>query len=190
MYSLYIDTHSSKIVICLFKDGKLLKKSEKESVMQHSEYCLTMIKDILSSCNLKPKDLKELLVVNGPGSFTGVRIGVTEAKVIAYSLNVPIKVLSSLWIKAVSLDSPIKYVSLVDRHGAYIATFNENNEIIDDYKYINIATYNELNKDNKYVDKLDLDLDYEKIYEFSKNIKELVSHAVKPLYVKNVDGIK
>ena len=46
--------------------------------------------------------LDEIIVVNGPGSFTGVRLGVTIAKTLAYTLNIPIKTISSLEVSSIS----------------------------------------------------------------------------------------
>ena len=60
--------------------------------------------------NIELKNLSLLLVVNGPGSFTGIRIGMTIAKIIAYSLNIPIKLIDSLLIKALNVDTITKYI--------------------------------------------------------------------------------
>ena len=80
MYSLFIDTHNELIKIILFKDGKILTDKEKMSNMQHSVYTMPMIEEILKENNIESSNLNEIIVVNGPGSFTGVRIGVTIAK--------------------------------------------------------------------------------------------------------------
>ncbi|MGM9834406.1 MAG: tRNA (adenosine(37)-N6)-threonylcarbamoyltransferase complex dimerization subunit type 1 TsaB [Bacilli bacterium] len=185
MYSLFIDTHASNIVICLFKDNKLLRKEIKESVREHSVYTLPMIKELLNDFNLNVRDLSLLLVVNGPGSFTGVRIGVTIAKTIAYSLNIPIKLISSLLVKAINVSNDIKKVSLVDRHGAFIASFNSDLKLIEDYRYVNTSLYNELNANNEYVE--NIEVDYEKVIAFADFIEPVNPHSANPLYVKNVE---
>ena len=92
MYSLYIDTHDKEIVLCLYKDGKVLDKNIKNSTRNHSDYTMPMLKELLDNIGITVKDLNEILVVNGPGSFTGVRIGVTIAKTLAYTLNIPLNV--------------------------------------------------------------------------------------------------
>ena len=105
MYSLFIDTHDKDIVITLFKDGKVLSSNIKTSERHHSDFTMPMIDNILKDNKLNVHDLGELLVVNGPGSFTGVRLGVTIAKTLAYTLNIPIKTITSLETLAISNDS-------------------------------------------------------------------------------------
>lgn len=54
----------------------------------------------MQECNVKPKDLNKIVVAAGPGSYTGVRIGVTAAKTLAWSLQIPIVGVSSLEVVA------------------------------------------------------------------------------------------
>lgn len=58
------------------------------------------IDELLKECGLKPSDLTQIAVAKGPGSYTGVRIGVTIAKTLAWSLNIPVKTVSSLEVLA------------------------------------------------------------------------------------------
>ena len=102
MNSLFIDTHDKDIIITLFKNGKVLEASLKSSERHHSDFTMSMIESVLKNNNLTVHELDEILVVNGPGSFTGVRIGVTIAKTLAYTLNIPIKTITSLECLAVS----------------------------------------------------------------------------------------
>ena len=185
MYSLYIDTHATNIELCLYKDGKIMKTSIKESVQQHSVHVLPMIRALLGEFKLKPRDLGLLLVNNGPGSFTGVRIGVTIAKTMAYTLHIPIKTVDSLLVKAISIDKKEKLVSLVDKHGAYVGHFDEANQAVEKYRYISTKEYEEATNQHTYVD--DVEIDYEKVYDYATTIKETPAHAVNPLYVKNVE---
>lgn len=185
MYSLFIDTHATDINVCLYKDGKVLKSIIKESVFQHSVYTLPIIKDLLTEFKLIAKDLGLIIVVNGPGSFTGIRIGVTIAKTMAYSLNIPIKVIDSLVIKAISLNDNTKYVSIVDRHGAYVACFDEYNKAKEKYRYVNTKEYNELDNKHKYTDKVKLD--FASIYKYCIDLPTINPHLVNPLYVKDVE---
>ena len=150
MYTLFIDTHSSNIVLVLYKDNQIVKKITQESSMSHSVYALPLIKELLEENNIELKDLGLLLVVNGPGSFTGIRIGMTIAKTIAYSLNIPIKLIDSLLIKALNIETSIKYISLEDKHGAFVGVFNKDNEVIEPYRYVKLSEYQKLSKENKY----------------------------------------
>lgn len=185
MYSLFIDTHSSNIVLILYKDKKIIKKITQESNMSHSVYCLPLIKELLEGNKLELKDLSLLLVVNGPGSFTGIRIGMTIAKTIAYSLNIPIKLIDSLLIKALNIDESTKYISLEDKHGAFIGVFNHDNEVIEPYRYVKSSEYKELSKKNKYLN--DVVIDYKKVILYASKIDNVNPHSANPLYIKDVE---
>ena len=187
MYSLFIDTHMNKIVIVLFKDGKILKKLERDSVQSHSVLVIPMIRDVLKSICLAIEDLNDLIVVNGPGSFTGVRIGVTIAKTMAYTLNIPIRVISSLETLVASIDTKeSKIVSLNDRNGYFVGSFNEDNKLVGDYIYLSNAEYSEYALSNIVINKV-TDIDYEKVFCFAKQKEATNPHLVNPLYIKKIE---
>ena len=111
MYSLFIDTHAKNVLIILFKDGKIVEKNDIETMNKHSVVTMPSIKQILDNNKCDVKDLSEILVCNGPGSFTGSRIAVTIAKTIAYSLNIPIKQVDALTIMAINVDKENKTIT-------------------------------------------------------------------------------
>ena len=188
MYTLFISTFSELITIGLLKDGIEIERLEKESTMNHSVFVMPMISDILKNNDLDTNDLNEIIVINGPGSFTGVRIGVTIAKTLAYTLSIPIKVINSLESFAVSYDSKNnKLVSIPDLKGKYIGYFNSDNKLIIDYVYLNNKEYEEYIKDKKeyIIDNNKLDLN--KIYNYLKDKKSINPHLVNPFYVKGIE---
>ena len=87
MISLFLDTSSSYLNIGVLNDKKLLKEEYIYFEKDLSKYALNEIKKLLDSLNLKPNDIDNIYCVNGPGSFTGLRIGVTIAKTFAWGLN-------------------------------------------------------------------------------------------------------
>ena len=96
MISLFLDTSSKKLVVYLVKDKDILYFKELETTNDHSKYLVPFIDEALKQNNLSPKDINKIYVVNGPGSFTGTRIGVTVGKVFAYSIGVKVIPVSSL----------------------------------------------------------------------------------------------
>ena len=184
MFSLFIDTHNELIKIILFKDGKIIEKLEKESSMQHSVYTMPMIEEILKNNNITPSNLNEIIVVNGPGSFTGVRIGVTIAKTMAYLLNIPIKSIDMLQIKSLFVNSDEKIVIESEKNGKYIGVFNKENNPIEEYTYLKNSEYEEY-KNKKIINDIK-DIDYEKVYEFIKDKKSENPHGVNPIYIKKI----
>lgn len=184
MYTLFIDTHSNKINIVLFKNEKILVKKEVETEQNHSITTMPILIEVLKQGNIEVSDVKEIIVINGPGSFTGIRIGVTIAKTLAYTLDIPIKVMSSLLIKAVSFAH--EKITIVERekNGVFLGTFNKENQLQGDYKYILNKEYKEVDKNNT---KEDIAIDYIKVFEFAKKMKSTNPHAVNPLYVKKIE---
>ena len=132
MYSLYIDTHYVELVLALFRDGELLCKKEFES-NKHSENTVSLLNELLTENNITVNDLNEVIVINGPGSFTGVRIGVVIAKMIGYCKNINIKSLS--YLEAMALNYQECIVGLKDRNGIFIGEFDKDHNLINDYYY-------------------------------------------------------
>ena len=190
MYTLFISTFDELITIGLLKNGKLIEKKEKISNRNHSVYTVPMIEEILKNININTNYLNEIIVINGPGSFTGVRIGVTIAKTLAYTLDTPIKALTSLEAYAVSTESKInKLVAISDLKGKYIGYFSKNNEILTDYIYLSNKEYDNYIKDKeKYILK-DNKLDLEKIYLYLKNKDNINPHLVNPIYIKGIEAL-
>lgn len=187
MYTLFIDTHDKNVLIILFKDGKVLSMKDEISQNKHSEIAMPIIDAVLASNDVDVKELGEIIVVNGPGSFTGERIAVTIGKTIAYCLGIPIKVIDSLTILALSVDSPKKIVALEDRNGAFVGQFDANNEKINDLVYMNKTCYLLFKEQNDVI--VDVSIDYNKVYEFVSKLESLNPHEVKPLYIKGISAL-
>lgn len=188
MYSLFIDTHSGLIRLCLYKDNTIIEIKEIESIMNHSDYLMPNIKVIIENNNLTINELNEILVINGPGSFTGVRLGVTVAKMLAYTLNVRIKTMTSLDMFAFSNDKEYKIVSIDDVKGYYCATYTNNN-LDQNYMYLTKTEYFDFikGKEDKVIDNK---VDYLKIKEKFNEIEPILSHIVNPIYIKIIEALK
>ena len=188
MYTLFLDTHDKNVVIVLYKDGNPLAIKSIESNNRHSVITLPSIKDTLESNNMDINAINEIIVVNGPGSFTGERIAVTIAKTIAYSLKINIKIIDSLLIQAISVSSnENKIVAIFDRNGAFVGYFSKDNESLQDYKYLNKNDYEDNLKNEKVY--CDVEIDYVKVYQYLKNIDSENPHSIKPLYVKGISAL-
>ena len=190
MYSLFISTYDKLITIGLLKDNNILEKLENNSNQNHSALVMPMIDSILKNNNLIPKDLNQIIVVNGPGSFTGVRIGVTIAKTLAYTLKIDIKTITSLELYAVSNESENnKLVSISDHKGKYVGYFNKNNELIDDLVYLNNSDYEKYIEGKKDYIIESKNINLEKVYNYLKNKKSINPHMVNPIYIKSIEAL-
>lgn len=179
MYTLYIDTHFVDLVLAIFKDDNIIGKKSLESNFI-SETTIPLLKELLVECNLKLNDLNEIIVINGPGSFTGVRIGVVIAKILGYSLHIDIKAISYLEAMALSYDKEV-IVGIKDRNGAFIGEFDANHELVKDYYYLKNDEIKNMNIE------FDKDIDLIKMKQYIKN-KDIVNpHSLVPLYVKKIE---
>lgn len=181
MYTLYIDTHFVNLVMGLFQDDQLLVKKVIES-NEHSRETLPLLDRILSEYHLDVHDLKEIIVVVGPGSFTGVRIGVVIAKMLSYTLNIPVKEVTYLEAMAISYDSSV-IVGLKDRNGAFIGEFDLHHQLVGDYYYLSNQELEESKKEIHFEDTVDL----VKVKEFVNSREATSAHLLKPLYVKRIE---
>ncbi len=88
---LYIDTTEKNFKLRLYsKDGLLVDKFLSTSEANHSEELIKNIDVLIKKNNISKNDISKIAIVSGPGSYTGLRVGVATANAMAYALNVPI----------------------------------------------------------------------------------------------------
>ena len=103
MKILAFETSAKAASVALTDGGKLLAESYQNTGMTHSQTLMVMAQDLLKSCGLTVKDVEAVAVAAGPGSFTGVRIGVAAAKGFAWGAELPCYGVSTLEAMARSL---------------------------------------------------------------------------------------
>ena len=96
MLLLAFETSAKAGSVALFEGDKLLSEQYLNSGMTHSQTLLSMAESVLSQCGKTARDVEAVAVANGPGSFTGVRIGVAAAKGFAWGREIPIYGVSTL----------------------------------------------------------------------------------------------
>lgn len=89
MLILAFETSAKAGSAALLQDGKLLGESYQNTGLTHSQTLLSMAENLLSSCGYTPQQVQAVAVAAGPGSFTGIRIGVAAAKGFAWGLEIP-----------------------------------------------------------------------------------------------------
>lgn len=131
MISLFLNTSIDFLNIAIIKDKTVLDSFYTKLNNDLSKITLRTIDDMLNKLSISKKDINQIICVNGPGSFTGLRIGVTIAKVWAYALNIDIIEVSSLYTLATGASSDY-IVPIIDARRGYVyaGIYNE------DYKTV------------------------------------------------------
>ncbi len=98
---LNLETATTNCSVSIAEDGELLSLKELQSVTySHSEQLHPFIEEVLREASKTPKDLHAVAVSKGPGSYTGLRIGVAAAKGLCFSLDIPLISIATLEIMA------------------------------------------------------------------------------------------
>ena len=103
MLTLAFETSAKAASVALVEDGKLLGESYQNTGLTHSQTLMVMAEDLLKQCGKTVADMTSVAVAEGPGSFTGVRIGVAAAKGFAWGAQLPCYGVSTLEAMAESL---------------------------------------------------------------------------------------
>ena len=212
MITLFIDSSRKKLSVALASDNKLVRLSNVESHFKHSNFLMNEIKKILDSSNMDIKNIDNIVILNGPGSFTGIRVGVTVAKTLAWTLNKDIYVLSNLKALTIDVSDDVLISVIYDKEDySYIGIY-ENLKEFEDYlsvdseifninnKKITICTTDDNNYVNKLKDKLSVnnmvtlkiieDYDYLNLINYAISKTKVNPHLVNPIYLKKIDAEK
>lgn len=202
MISLFLDTSSSYLTLAILKDGKELKSLYEYLDKDMSKETLNKIKIMMDSINLKPNDVSNIIVVTGPGSYTGLRVGVTIAKTYAWGLHKNLYSVSSLKTLATTISLENTYiVPIIDaRRGYFFAGIydEEYNEVLKD-TYIKYEDLKEkldtLNKPYKFVttskvEGIECIIYKPNIENLFKHMKfdEVSPHTLVPNYLKKTEA--
>ena len=103
MLILAFETSAKAASVALAENGKLLGESYQNTGLTHSQTLMVMAEDLLKQCGKTVQDVTAAAVAEGPGSFTGVRIGVAAAKGLSWGANIPCYGISTLEAMAETL---------------------------------------------------------------------------------------
>ena len=96
MIWLGIDTANTPLSVAIVKNGEVLIEENTSMAINHSLRAMPAIEEVFEKVGMAPSDIDAIAVSEGPGSYTGVRIGVTIAKTLAWTLEKPLVGVSSL----------------------------------------------------------------------------------------------
>ena len=198
MISLFIDTSMTNVSISIVKDNKIMSIIQEEIPNEHSKYATSYVRKVIDEAGIDANDIDDILVVNGPGSFTGVRIGVTIAKTYGYLINkelIPVSSLKSLAISS-NKDDVVMSVIQANRSNFYVGIYDkEYNNLIDE-QFVSGSRLIELVEEyNPYIVSNDyyvlgkykfnkVSLDILRIVDYYKDMDKVNYHAIVPNYLK------
>ena len=205
MICLFFDTSSDLLKVSLIKGNKIIFDKELHTKNDHSSYLVPTIDEAFKSNNIDFKELDEIIVGNGPGSFTGTRISIAVAKTYAFSFNIPVYMISSLEELIYDNDGYDFYVPIIEekKENLYFSIFDK------DRKRVMDDTYSSTEYMYKKLEELDgkillislSDKEYEKYdtvkasinaLNIMKNIdvnnEKVNPHLLKPNYIKKIEA--
>lgn len=162
-YQLLIDTSSNQLAVGIADDYEVIYKVQYPALQKQSELATVEISKALKKLDIDVSELKRIIITKGPGSYTGVRVGLTIAKVMSYVHSIPVCAVSTL--QALVGMEP-KAIAILDAKSAkaYLGVYNYG-------KLVKSESIEEVNSLNEIIEKYQ---DY-KIYGDKSLIKQLDS---------------
>jgi len=183
-YILNLETSSKNCSVSLFKGDKIVNIIEKQDDgYRHSELLTSFIHQILSKEKIGVENLSAVSVAKGPGSFTGLRIGLSVAKGLCFPYNIPIIGINSLKILALS------YKQKKDEH--ILSLIQDKNNSF--YSMLLDSNHNEVEKpsivliDENFLKKYE-NINSLVIVSNTKSIKEIIDFGSIKIYVNNISA--
>lgn len=189
MKYLFIDSATTNLVVAIINNGKISYIYNNNDGHDTSSKMMPVLAEAFDKAKLKPQDIDKIFVVTGPGSFTGIRVGLTVAKTMAYTLNIPIVPISSLEVMASEKGGS----ALINARRGYVfaGTYDEdlNNVYPDSY----VLMSDKLTKPYISYDEFDFtvekpNIDVLKVILKHENDVAVNPHTLKPNYLKMTEA--
>lgn len=188
MKYLFIDSATTNLVVAIIIDGKITYLYDNNDGNDTSSKIMPIIEEAFKTSNIKPKDIDKIFAVNGPGSFTGIRVGLTVAKTMGYSLNIPTIPVSSLEVMASGFNEDV--IALINARRGYVYAGGYDKDLNVFYKD-NYVLFEESGLSGKFIsfDEFDFEtvlpkIDLLKVIKKHENDTPINPHNLNPNYLK------
>lgn len=133
MKEVLVDTSNETLGISLVNDGQLVANYEARGHRNHSIALMPMLVNLMEQAKWQPEDVDQFVIAKGPGSYTGLRIGMATLKTMAYTLHKPLKTVSSLEEIAQNIPQGV-VISLFNarRNHVYVTAFKNGERLLED----------------------------------------------------------
>lgn len=155
MRILAVDTSTMMSSISILEDDKIIADSSINQEETHSEMLVPLIKRMLDDLKIKANDIDLFAIAKGPGSFTGLRIGMTSLKAMAQALDIPIIGVSTLKGMAYSIMNDGYVLAIIDARGKryFAGLYKWNNDQLE-MQFEEIIEENELEERIQEIDRI------------------------------------
>ena len=187
MKYLFIDSATANLVVAIIIDNEIKYIFNKKVGSDMSSSIMGVIDEAFQTSGIKPKDIDKIFAVNGPGSFTGIRVGLTVAKTMAWSLKIPVVPISSLELIASGTPSD-NNIALIDARRGYVYaggydkelnnTFEDKHILLENIKEGTFISYDDIENAVK------PNIDVLKVIHKHEKDKGINPHKLNPKYLK------
>lgn len=157
---LHIDTATEYGAIAISEGDKVLYAVENNNQKEHASFLHPAINELLAACSIRPQQLDGISVVIGPGSYTGLRVGLSAAKGLCYALQKPLIAVNTLQAIALATQEsvnvettlPILYAPMIDarRMEVFTALYNNANVLHKEAEAVELSGEVFINELQKY----------------------------------------
>ena len=189
MKRLFFDVSSSIMYVGYSRNDILLDFSIRIASRDHAKYLVDRIDQVLKRNKLKLEDLDEIIIGIGPGSYTGLRIAVMVGKMLAYTKNVKLKTISSLFFMTSGYEGRV--AALMDARRGYVfsAIYEDGKVILED----GYRKFTELSEDPQYqqartvfIDEMNYEVNRKLIAKYAVLVEDI--HDLVPNYLRKTEA--
>ena len=189
MKYLLIDTCSNHLIISIIDNMEVIYCFHEKNDTNLSSKVMPIFDESLTKSGLKINDIDKIFIVNGPGSFTGIRVGVTIAKVIGSSLNIPLIKLSELEFMATTKTDTDYNIPVIDARRGYVytGTYDKDLNLVNNESHM-LYTDIELPDSYTFITDDNVAFDIIKIIKKHEFDEPINPHALIPNYLKKTEA--
>lgn len=198
MKTLLINTCTNRIIVAIADENTIFSFCNKFVENQMSNVIMEYVQKAFNEAKLEPNEIDKIIITVGPGSYTGIRIGVTIAKTFAWALKKEIVPISSLEMMISGYETDELLIPYINarRNCVFAGIYDSKLNLINSDKYINLDELKKSIEGKKYIFVSDDDLveseapkiDILKIVNKYKNDKGINPHSLNPVYLKNTEA--
>ncbi|BCR35152.1 tRNA (adenosine(37)-N6)-threonylcarbamoyltransferase complex dimerization subunit type 1 TsaB [Mariniplasma anaerobium] len=186
---LLFDVSTSVMFVGYAKDDELADFSIRIAKRDHAKYLVDRIEQVIKRNHLTIDDIDEIIIGIGPGSYTGLRIAVMVGKMLAYTKNIPLRTVSSLYFMTSGYEE--KVAALIDaRRGFVFSEVHDKDQILleDGYRYLDDLSSIDVYKGSKtvFIDDRNFLVSAKLVYQKSVLVKNV--HDLVPNYLRKTEA--